>query len=220
MIAELAHEFRAPLSMILTAAQLFQRPKITEEQRAQMAEMIIKEAQRLSELTTAHLELARMESGRVQFHFEEVRLQAVLAEELIMMSSKAQEKGIELFLNVPDDLPSLEADPNRLKQVVINLLSNAIKYTPPQGWVKLSAWAKPGEMIFTVADTGVGIPAESLPKIFEKFFRVPESKKMAEGNGLGLSICQRIIEAHGGRIDVDSDEGVGTTFTVTLPLNR
>ncbi|MEW5871124.1 MAG: ATP-binding protein [Chloroflexota bacterium] len=218
MLSELMHEFRAPLSMMQTAAQLFMRPEISEQQRQRVGEIMLKETQRLAEMTASYLDLARLESGRMQFHMEKVNVPTMFAECLAMVNGRALEQGLEMSLQISEELPALKGDPNRLKQVLINLFSNAIKYTPPPGKISTKVYAEQKNLIIAVSDTGVGIPVESLPHMFEKFYRVPTSERMAHGVGLGLPICKRIVEAHGGWIDVKSEMGVGSTFSVVLPL--
>jgi signal transduction histidine kinase len=123
-----------------------------------------------------------------------------------------------LVEKIEDGLPELNADKDKIKQVILNLLSNAIKYNYPQGRVELSARAGEAEIIIAVSDTGPGISEENLKHLFEKFYRVPGTEKLAVGTGLGLSICKRVVETHGGKIEVQSQVGKGTAFIVHLPL--
>jgi signal transduction histidine kinase len=220
MLSELMHEFRAPLSMMQTAAQLFLRPELSSEERNHVAEIILQETRRLSDMTASYLDLARMESGRIQFHWQQVDLRTLLPECVALMSNKVQEKGLELSVSLPKELATVGADPERLKQVMINLISNAIKYTPAPGRIDISVYETCDHMVLEVQDTGIGIPAASLQHLFQKFYRIPESEKMAHGSGLGLSICKRIIDAHGGQIEVKSEMGAGTTFKILLPLKK
>jgi two-component system phosphate regulon sensor histidine kinase PhoR len=118
----------------------------------------------------------------------------------------------------PVSLPALKADRNKIKQVIINLLSNAIKYNRPSGNILVTVTNSDDELHIAVADNGIGITPESIQHVFEKFYRAPGSEHIAPGTGLGLSICKQIIEAHRGRIDVASQPGSGTTFTVHLPM--
>jgi signal transduction histidine kinase len=127
----------------------------------------------------------------------------------------AQDQGVSLRVDLPDDLPGVQADTTRINHVFGNLLTNALKYTPPGGKITISAKADEERVQFFVSDTGRGIPSKYLPRIFEQFFRVPDQGKET-GAGLGLAIAKEIVEAHGGTVGVESTEGKGTTFTFTL----
>jgi signal transduction histidine kinase len=218
LISEFVHELRTPLSSLNTAAHLLNRPELSDEQRERMITTIQGETLRLSEMASAFLDLARLESGRVQFNMESFELPPVLQESAAILRARALEKEQQLTLAHPPDLPPLVADRNKVKQVVINLLSNAVKYTPARGAIHLSAEADEQEMRILVRDTGRGISPEGLAHLFQKFYRVPGSEKIAPGTGLGLSICKKIIEGHGGEIGVHSQVDEGTTFIVHLPL--
>ncbi len=219
LIAELVHELRTPMASLNTATHLLLRPDLDDDRRQRIATIIRDEISRLSELTTSFLDLARLESGRAQFRATVFSVGQLLEDSREMMLSQATEKNLDIILDLPRELPDLKADQDKVKQVIINLLSNAIKYNKPKGRITLKARARRGELIIQVTDTGPGIPPESLPRLFEKFYRVPGTEKMASGTGLGLSICKRIIEAHRGYIDVASTVDKGTTFSVILPLD-
>jgi two-component system phosphate regulon sensor histidine kinase PhoR len=212
------HELRTPLTALNTAVQLLLRPDLTDLKRGQIAEMVRDEVSRLTDLTTQYLDYARLESGRAQFRHTTFDLGKLFQDCLEIMHPRADEKGIKIDLELPEMLPPLTADEDKIKQVVLNLISNAIKYNEPKGRIKISAQAKPIEMVFSVSDTGQGIPPESVPHLFEKFYRVPKQETISSGTGLGLTICKRIIEAHNGTIDVQSTVGKGTIFTIHLPL--
>lgn len=218
LIAELIHELRTPLSSISTSAHLLLRPEVSEEQRERMVEIIHNETLRLSEMASAYLDLARLESGRSQFNFEAFDIKVLLDECVLIMRSKAVERGLRLDVSAPEPLPELIADRNKIKQVILNLLSNAIKYNRPSGSILVTLSNGTNEICMSFADSGIGIPAEGIPHLFEKFYRAPGSEHMATGTGLGLSICKYIVETHRGRIEVESQAGHGTTFTVHLPL--
>jgi two-component system phosphate regulon sensor histidine kinase PhoR len=135
-----------------------------------------------------------------------------------MMQTRADEKNLVLKSVIPKELPPLKADRDKIKQVVLNLLSNAIEYNRPTGEVTLSAAAEAKEIKLVVSDTGPGIQETDLAHLFEKFYRAHATEKVTQGTGLGLAICKRIIEAHGGTIEVHSQIGLGTTFIVHIPL--
>lgn len=219
LIAELVHELRTPLASITTTTYLLQRPEISEAQRSQMVHMIHDEALRLNALATSFLDLARLESGRVQYHHLRFDLADLLAECVDVMRPAAEQAGVSLVLDVPK-LLAVEADRDKIKQVVLNLVSNAIKYNRPNGRVVLQGRAEAGGVQLEVADTGLGIPEDDLPHLFQRFYRVHQHESKAGGSGLGLVICQRIIQAHNGRIEVKSKLGEGTTFTIFLPQRK
>jgi signal transduction histidine kinase len=218
LISELVHELRTPLASLSTAAHLLLRPEVSEDQRVKMVQIIHDETFRLSEMTTAFLDLARLESGRARFQAEVFAIKDVLEDCAVMMRSRAHEKGISLNLEIQDKMPSISADRNKIKQVIINLLSNAIKYNRPGGVITLTAQAARKEIVISVRDTGPGIIPEVQEHLFEKFYRAPGSENQVQGTGLGLAICKRIVDAHQGRIEVSSTAGMGSTFTVHLPL--
>jgi signal transduction histidine kinase len=218
LISELVHEIRTPLASLVTASYLLQRSEISEKQRSELAATIYSEAQRLNELASSFLDLARLESGRAGFEMAPIDLSTLLEECRRVVQPKTDESGIQLKVEVQNALPQVEGDSGKLKQVVLNLLSNAIKYNRPGGTITLSASAAKNEVQIRVSDTGIGIPADALPHLFEKFYRVLGSEKIATGTGLGLSICKQIVESHHGRIEATSSVGQGSVFTVDLPV--
>jgi signal transduction histidine kinase len=134
-----------------------------------------------------------------------------------VMQGKADEEHIQLKVESTDELPLLEADRDKIKQVLLNLLSNAIKYNCPNGSVTVHAEATETDMLIAIRDMGMGIPEDALPHLFEKFYRVREHETKAGGTGLGLSICKQIMQGHNGSIEVKSKVGAGTVFTLRLP---
>ncbi len=218
LIAELVHEVRTPLGAILAATQLLRFPQISEAQRRQAIDAIEREARYLNELTTTFLDLAALESGRARFHRERFAVAPLVDEVLQLFAAEIEAAGLTVETAISDDLPPLEADRGKIKQVLINLVSNAIKYNRPGGKIRVAAYRENGHLVVTVSDTGVGIAPEHLKHLFEKFYRVPGSAQRATGSGLGLYICKRIVEAHHGQIRVHSKPGEGTTFIVDLPL--
>ena len=217
LIAEFVHELRTPLASLSTATYLLLRPEMSLEQRNQIVNNIHNETLRLNSLASSFLDLARLESGRVQFRKTRFSLADLLYEARDVMMSKAQETSIQVRVDVPHDMPLLEADRDKVKQVLLNLTSNAIKYNRPNGSVIITGNFDEHEISVTVQDTGLGIPEDSIPHLFQKFYRVREHEGKAVGTGLGLSICKQIVQGHNGRIEVKSKIGVGTLFTVHLP---
>jgi two-component system sensor histidine kinase ResE len=171
-------------------------------------------------MTTAYLDLARLESGRSEFNTQVFDPHPLLDECISLMDARVKENHLEMCLSIPENLPLLKADRDKLKQVILNLLSNAIKYNCPNGKITLSAEALTADMVISISDTGRGIRKADLAHLFEKFYRAQPTEKLASGTGLGLAISKQIIEAHGGKIEVNSQVGVGTTFLVHLPLRK
>jgi signal transduction histidine kinase len=217
LISEFVHELRTPLASLSTATYLLLRPEMSQDQRDQIVNNIHTETLRLNALASSFLDLARLESGRVQFRKTAFSIADLLYECKDVMTSKADEERVQIRVESPEGLPVLEADRDKIKQVLLNLLSNAIKYNRPHGSIILRAEARQNEICINVQDTGMGIPEQALPHLFEKFYRVREHESQAAGTGLGLSICRQIIHGHGGRIEVKSKMGVGSLFTITLP---
>lgn len=219
LISELIHELRTPLASIQTAAHLLTRPEISQIQRASMAETIQKETNRLTDLATSFLDLARLESGRSQFKLEETDLNVLILESIDVMKSRIDADNLSLKSDLSEHLPQILVDTDKIKQVILNLLSNAVKYNRPAGSITISSAMQVKTLSFSIGDTGWGMLPNQMEQLFEKFYRVPGSDKKAPGTGLGLSICKKIIEAHDGHIEVTSEYGKGTTFTVFLPIS-
>lgn len=217
LISEFVHELRTPLASLSTATYLLLRPELSQDQREQIIYNIHNETLRLNTLASSFLDLARLESGRVQFHKTRFSVNDLIYECKDVMQSKADEARIQIRVDSSEGLPLLEADRDKIKQVLLNLLSNAIKYNRPSGSVIISADANEAEITVTVQDTGMGIPEDALPHLFEKFYRVREHESKAGGTGLGLSISKQIIQGHNGALEVKSKVGVGTACTLRLP---
>jgi signal transduction histidine kinase len=220
LVAEFVHELRTPLASIGTATYLLLRPEMSQEQRQLMIHNIHSETLRLNTLASSFLDLARLESGRVQFSLTCFDLAPLIDECIEIMQSKADECHITLELDIPSDFPQVEADRDKIKQVVLNLLSNAIKYNCLNGTVTIIARLAGNNWTLSVRDTGRGIPVKALPHLFQKFYRVEASEGKVPGTGLGLSICKQIVSGHGGTIEVKSKYGKGATFTIHIPRQK
>ncbi len=217
LIAEFVHELRTPLASLSTATYLLLRPEISREQSQQIINNIHSETLRLNALASSFLDLARLESGRVQFQKSSFAVLPLFVECKSVMESKANETQVSIVLSVPEELPEVQGDRDKLKQVLLNLISNAIKYNRDGGSVTVSAAVAEKSWQLSVADNGHGIPEEAMPNLFQKFYRVKGMETKVGGTGLGLSICKGIVQGHGGRIEVKSVVGVGTTFTAIIP---
>ncbi len=222
-VANVSHELKTPLTSIQGFAQaILDGTADTSESRTQAAEVIYTEASRMYRMVLDLLDLARLDAGTADLKMEPLDVTALLNSMAEKFSLQAQQAGVRLQVDAPPGLPSLTADGDRLAQVLTNLVDNALKHTPPGGQVTLGAQLERTELVLRVADTGVGIPAQALPHIFERFYQADASRAGGEkrGAGLGLAIAHEIIAAHGGRITLRSQEGQGTEFYVHLPLSR
>ena len=177
---------------------------------------MVTEVDALTQMAQELLDLSRIESGQVELSLKSVSPRQLLSSAADRMHMQVERAGLSLQVNCPDDLPKVNADEPRIEQVLVNLIHNAVKFTRPGGEVALSAEAGEGFVRFAVKDTGVGIPSDDIPRIFERFYRVDKSRA-GGGTGLGLSISRHLIESHSGRIWAESIEGEGSTFYFTLP---
>lgn len=218
-LAVLTHDMRSPLTNIHGYASLLRdHPELPAEQRSHMAGVILRNERALLEIVNNILDIEHMESG-VPVMLERQNFDLVdLMNELIDSSkAPAQEKQIALHYEPNPDPIFVHADKQKVARILQNLLSNALKYTPEKGCVSLRAAMNGHFVKIEVEDNGYGIPPEELPQIFNRYSRVSKHKNMAVGTGLGLAIVKSLIEAHEGEIEVESEEGVGSTFTVKLP---
>jgi signal transduction histidine kinase len=219
LVAEIMHELKTPLTALTAASDLLAHKQLPEERRSELLQMIQRETRRLSQMTHDFLDLARLESGRIQLVRRPIDLAELVADVVHIQQPQAVAAGVTLSGNVAEGTPSLVGDYNRLKQVLLNLVSNAIKYNVPQGcvWIQVRS-ERPDEVMLVITDTGPGIPADRIHRLFERFYRLPDSEGFSEGTGLGLSIARKIVEEHNGRIQVESEMGQGTSFRCCLPV--
>jgi len=224
LLAEIMHELKTPLMAITTASELLARPDFPPEKQAEVVGMIQRESARLSRLTKEFVDFARLESGRMHLERKPVSIGEVIGDVVRLSEAQAAARGITLTAVLPTNLPAatdspcLIGDQDRLKQVLLNLVSNGIKYNRPNGRLTITAACDTNQLTLTIQDTGHGISPADLPHLFERFYRIPDSEGQAEGSGLGLAIAEKIVSEHHGRISVQSEVGVGTTFTIILPL--
>jgi two-component system phosphate regulon sensor histidine kinase PhoR len=217
-ISNLSHELRTPLASLKALTETLQDGALDDPPAARrFIEQIQIEVDALSQMVTELLELSRIESGRLTLDRRPVAPQDLLSSASKRMRLQAERAALNLRVECSSDLPKVEIDLQRLEQVLVNLIHNAVKFTRPGGEILLLAEAGKGEVRFAVRDTGIGIPAEDVTRIFERFYRVDKSRT-GSGTGLGLSIAKHIVEAHKGRIWVESIEGQGSTFRFTIPL--
>jgi signal transduction histidine kinase len=191
----------------------------TAEEYRKSLEVVSQEVDFMTSMLENLLMMARTEAGKEPFRFERVSLKELLTELSATVGVRAKEKGLRFGPNPLDDVV-VEGDRVKLRQLFTNILDNAVRYTPPGGEISLSLKSMDGSAVVAIADTGIGIPEEQLSLIFERFYRVDKARSRAEGGaGLGLGIAKDIAETHGGRIEVESKVGKGSTFKVMLPLD-
>ncbi|HSM70702.1 MAG TPA: ATP-binding protein [Anaerolineales bacterium] len=218
-ISNLSHELRTPLASLKALTETLQDGALEDPPAARrFIDQIQIETDALTQMATELLELSRIESGRLSLDLKPVSAFDLLNSAYERMQLQAERAGVRLRVECADDLPKVNIDSQRLEQVLVNLIHNAVKFTRPGGEVVLEAEAGGGEVRLAVRDTGVGIPADDVPRIFERFYRVDKSRA-GSGTGLGLSIAKHIVEAHKGSIWAESLEGQGSTFHFTIPIS-
>ncbi|MBN1936481.1 MAG: GAF domain-containing sensor histidine kinase [Anaerolineae bacterium] len=218
LISEVVHELRTPMTSIIGYAKMINMPGIPEEAKIKFAETIHREAARLGKMVNDFLEWARLESGRIRMEEKPVDMRQVIQDTAAIIEPQAQEHGITVVQDLPEGTMTVIGDEARLKQILVNLASNGVKYNKDEGRLNIIARIEGGNLSVAVQDTGVGIPEDSLDKLFQRFYRVPGTEHIVRGTGLGLNIAKSLIEAQGGKMDVESTVGEGTTFTITMPL--
>src|SRR5208282_598 len=219
-VANVSHELRTPLTAIQGFAETLIGGAIDDPQnRGRFLAIILEHSRRLARLTGDLLRLSQLAAEQLEMEIRAVSVTQLIESCYETAQRRAAEKGLDLSLKVPSHLPEVAADNRRLQEVVQNLLDNATQYTLPGGKIVLSAETFNDEVVFTVADTGIGIPQADQPRIFERFYRVDVARsREAGGTGLGLSIAKHLVEAQGGRIWVESEVGVGSKFHFSIPV--
>jgi two-component system, OmpR family, phosphate regulon sensor histidine kinase PhoR len=213
-VANVSHEFKTPLTAIQGFAETLLGGALDDKaNRQRFVEIIREHAGRLARLTDDLLKLSRIEAGRLELELRPIRVEALVNGCIETARFKAEAKGLRILVHLPEGLPPVRGDGVQLGEVLQNLLDNALQYTPSGGQIDVTASSSDHEVTFTVADTGIGIPESDLVRIFERFYRVDAARsREAGGTGLGLAISRHIIEAHGGRIWVESAIGQGSRF--------
>ena len=218
LLSTVSHELRTPLASIKGFATTLLRRDVEwdEDSRREFLSIIDDESDRLSELIGNLLDMSRIEAGTLRVEVEPIDLGALVDE--TSEAFQMMDGGQRFRVDQPPRLPQVLADPRRIRQVLRNLVENAVKYSPGGGDIVISARARPDQVEVSVSDQGIGIEAEDLDRIFDRFYQVDSaSTRKVGGSGLGLSICKAIVEAHGGQIWVESEPEVGSTFHFTLP---
>ena len=223
-LAHMSHELRTPLNAIIGFSEVLEDQTFgpMNERQARYIQNILKSSRHLLSLINDILDLTKVEAGRMELISTEFHLQDCLRLTLDVLDPLARSKGIELFRELSDDFPIVQADEGRMRQILLNLLSNAIKFTSQGGKVTVIVDLVENDVVqVQVADTGIGIKKEHQDIIFSEFRQVDESyARRYEGTGLGLALTKRLVELHGGSIWVESEEGKGSTFTFTFPRRQ
>jgi len=221
-VANVSHELRTPLTSIRGFLETLldgavEDPAVTSH----FLSIMNKETERLTRLVEDLLELSKLEGKRVVTRWQQVQIVDNIKQVIDMFEPRAREKNLALLTELPLRLPCIKGDPDMLTQVLINLVDNAIKYTPADGKVTIRALTQKDAIKVMVEDTGIGIPPESLPRIYERFYRVDKARsRELGGTGMGLAIVKHIIRAHGGQTFIESAVGKGSTFSFTLPIEK
>lgn len=220
-VANVSHELKTPITSIRGFAEtLLDGAQEDEKAREHFLEIIFKESKRIQLLIDDLLILSKIEKDEPQLNLETFYVKDLIYELLPLFTQRAKQGAIELQQSI-DDEAVLEADKDKIKQVLLNIFMNAINYTPAGGKVFISVQDQPTEVLIEITDTGIGIEKEALPRIFERFYRVDKDRsRETGGTGLGLAIVKHIIEAHRGTIEVQSEVGKGSTFSIYLPKQR
>jgi signal transduction histidine kinase/HAMP domain-containing protein len=217
MLSVVSHELKTPLTSIRMAVHLLLEERVGTLTPKQTELLIAArdDSDRLNQIIENLLDMGRIESGRVMMDLKPLRPEQLVNHATEPLEAAYHDRGVELIVELSDDLPEVSADETRINHVFSNLLTNALKFTPPGGSVRVTAEQEPDVVRFSVADTGGGIPQQYLGRVFDRFFRVP-GQGSSSGAGLGLAIAREIVEAHGGQIAVESTEGSGSKFSFTL----
>ena len=215
-ISSVSHELRTPLTAIKGWAETIYTENDPETIHKGM-NVIISETERLSQMVEELLDFSRMQSGHFTLQKDTMDVLAELGDAVLIYMNKAAKDNIRVSYDEPEMLPFLYGDKNRIRQVFINIIDNAIKYSDPGGHVHVEAAEHNGNIVVSVSDTGCGIKASDLPKIKTKFYKPNHTRR---GSGIGLAVADEIITAHGGKLDITSEEGLGTTVTITLPPGK
>jgi len=219
-VNNISHELKTPLTLIRLYGETLQRKEnLTNNEKKECYEIITKESERLSHLINNVLDFSRIEMGRKEFNLKKGYLQDVIRDTLESYRYHLEKKGFVIYSDISDNLPEIDFDGEAIASVLINLLSNAMKFSPKEKEVTVNLFRDDGNAVLQVADIGIGISKKEIPKIFERFYQSENHDiSEAKGSGLGLTLVKHVVEAHGGVIEVESEVGKGSIFTVKLPL--
>lgn len=223
-VANVSHELRTPLTAIKSYSETLLNDKdIPPDVRQSFLQVIHDETDRMARLVRDLLDLSQLESQRAAWDYEYCRISELAKQVMKSLQPQFQGKGLRVEMRQQGETPEplIYADPDRIQQVLLNLLSNAVEFTPQGGSIEVIIESRPAEIMVMISDSGVGIPKEDLPRIFDRFYRVDKARtRTMGGTGLGLAIARQIIEAHGGKIGIESELGKGTTIWFTVPYEK
>ena len=220
-VSNVSHELKTPLALIRLFGETLESGIVNDERKRQEFYSIIrKESERLTHLINNVLDFSRMDTGVKEYNFKEADLVEVVRSTLEAYKFHIRDDGFKIESELPEESITLKIDKDAISQVLLNLLNNAVKYSEERKYILVKVCANSTSALISVTDHGVGIPKEELKKIFDKFYRVSTAKtRETRGTGLGLTLAKHIIEAHGGKIEVESEVGKGSTFSVRLPAS-
>ncbi len=217
-VGNISHELRTPLASIKAIVDTLRDGAIDDKETAvNFLNKLDIEVDRMAQMVAELTELSRIETGRIKLKLESVNINSLIEEVAMRLNPQAERQQVSLSTELSSDLPLIQADKERIQQVIVNIVHNAIKFTPSGGRVVISTRHGGKSVTTQVSDTGIGISKDDLPHIFERFFKADKSRSTS-GTGLGLAIAKHIVQTHGGSILVESEEGKGATFSFSLPL--
>jgi two-component system phosphate regulon sensor histidine kinase PhoR len=220
LIGNISHEFRTPLAGIKAMVETLRDGAVDDQEAARdFLARIDDEVERLTQIVVELTELSRIETGEAELRLESVDLNLLVEEVITQLSPQIERQQLTAEKNIDANLPSVQADKRRIRQTIVNLIHNAIKFTNTGGKIMVTTRIHNGSVTVDISDTGIGIAKRDLPHVFERFYK-GDRDRSGGGTGMGLAIAKHVIEAHGGSIWVQSEEGKGSTFSFSLPINR
>jgi signal transduction histidine kinase len=219
-VSNVSHELRTPLALIRLYAETLELGRLSNpEKRQEYYEIIRKESERLSSLINNILDFSRIESGKKEYSFRETDVADLVRSTLESYRFEIEQNGFQFEQRIDSDLPQVWVDREAIARSLLNLVNNAVKYSATDKYLGVYLYRHDGGVNLEVVDHGIGIPAKEQPKIFEQFYRVGDPLvHNTKGSGLGLSLVRHIVQAHGGKVEVESAPGEGSKFIITLPL--
>ena len=219
-VASVSHELKTPLTAIRMFAETLAMGRSRDERtRSEYLETIVSESERLARLVDNVLDFSKIEQGKKIYRLRPIRLEEVAGSAARAMQFPLAQQGFQLHFSVQEEMPELQADPDAIQQAILNLLTNAMKYSGDAREIDLRLGARNGDAIIEVVDHGLGMTPDEQKRVFEKFYRAPSHEsQLIAGTGLGLTLVEHIAKAHGGRVEVESSPGAGSTFCIVLPI--